>query len=78
MAITIKARFSKGVIIPLEKIEIPEGEEITVIILEAISKGKDFLEVLDTTFGAWKDTINCDELLKNIYADRFILTRPKD
>jgi predicted DNA-binding antitoxin AbrB/MazE fold protein len=75
MAKTIKARFSKGVIEPLGKVDIAEGEEITVTIVE-ISKTEEE-DPLDTTFGGWADTIDCEELKKNIYDDRLITTRPK-
>ncbi len=40
MGKTVKARFSKGVIKPLEKVEIEEGKEITITIVEAPSKQK--------------------------------------
>lgn len=40
MARTIRARFSHGVIKPLEKVEFSEGEEFTVIIHEAPKKPK--------------------------------------
>ncbi len=72
----IRAKFSKGVIRPLEKIEIKEGVEINVIISETPEKaeGKD---VLDATFGGWSDLIDGEELKKNIYADRLISTRPE-
>ena len=38
MARTIKARFSHGVIEPLEKVEMPEGKEITITIEEILTK----------------------------------------
>ena len=76
MAKTIRARFSHGVIEPLEKIELPEGKEFTITIPEESEK-KSFLEVLKATAGGWKDTIDCEELIKNIYADRLISTRPE-
>jgi len=38
MARTIRARFSHGVIEPLEKVEMPEGKEITITISEALTK----------------------------------------
>lgn len=38
MARTIKARFSHGVIEPLEKVEMPEGKEITITISEILTK----------------------------------------
>lgn len=40
MARTIKARFSHGVIEPLEKVEFSEGEEFTVIVPDASEKPK--------------------------------------
>lgn len=40
MARTIRARFSQGVIEPLEKVEFPEGKEFTVIVPEASEKPK--------------------------------------
>lgn len=75
MGKTIRAKFSKGVIIPLEKIELEEGKEITVTILDLPESylGED---PLDATAGAWKDLIDCDELIKNIYEGRRIATRP--
>ena len=47
MGKTIKARFSKGVIEPLEKIDIDEGKEITITIIEvpASLKKEDVLEI---------------------------------
>ncbi len=38
MARTIRARFSHGVIEPLEKVEMPEGQEITITIAETLTK----------------------------------------
>jgi predicted DNA-binding antitoxin AbrB/MazE fold protein len=75
----IRARFSEGVIKPLEKIDIREGEEIAISILEApkMSGKKSFLEALKKTAGGWKDLIDCDELKRNIYNDRLIATRPE-
>jgi predicted DNA-binding antitoxin AbrB/MazE fold protein len=69
-----KARYKNGIIEPLEKIEIKEGSEITIALLEQNEvdpKG------LIRSFGGWKNTVDCDELIKNIYADRQISTRPE-
>jgi predicted DNA-binding antitoxin AbrB/MazE fold protein len=75
---TIKARFSKGMIEPLEKVEIKEGGEITISILEAPPKPVkiNFSEALKKTAGGWKGLIDCDELIRNIYNDHLIATRP--
>lgn len=68
MGKTIRARFSKGVIEPLEKVDIPEGEEFIVIITEVPSEPKE--DAFARTAGAWKGTINAEKLIKDIYADR--------
>jgi predicted DNA-binding antitoxin AbrB/MazE fold protein len=75
MSKTIRARFSKGIIEPLEKVDIDEGKEITVTIIEipAPSKKEDALEA---SAGGWKGLIDAEELIKNIYDDRLISTRP--
>lgn len=72
----IRARFSHGVFTPLERIDIPDGKELTIDISDE-SKKKVFSDVLRETAGAWKNSIDCKELLKNIYADRHISTRPE-
>ncbi len=74
MGKTIRARFSKGVIKPLEKIDIDEGKEITITIREVRASPKKE-DVLETTAGGWKGLIDAEELKKNIYADRLISTR---
>jgi len=72
--LTFKARYKDGIIKPLEKVDIEDGTEITIALLE--KKGID-PNGLIRSFGGWKDTVDCDELLKNIYADRQISTRPE-
>lgn len=59
----------KGVIEPLEKLEIEEGKELTVTISEVPEKveGED---PLDLTFGGWVGLIDAEELKKNTYGLR--------
>ena len=76
MAREIRAKFSKGVIEPLEKVDLEEGEELTIIISER-AKGKGMVETLRATAGAWKGTHDPEELKRNIYADRLISDRPE-
>lgn len=63
----VRARYSKGVITPLEKLEIDEGKELTVTISEVpeIVEGED---PLDLSFGGWVGSTDAEELKKNIYA----------
>ena len=72
----IKARFSKGVIKPLEKLNIKEGERLEIIIL-SVSKGKGMIEALDSTAGGWRNLIDAEELKRNIYSDRLVSNRPE-
>ncbi len=71
---TIKARYRNGVIEPLEKIDIAEGEEITITLLEPITNGASGIE---KSFGGWKGLIDAEQFLKDVYESRRISTRPE-
>ena len=73
---TIKARFSNGVIKPLEDLTIEEGKELIITISEAPAGAEKTMEALRKSFGGWKGLIDAEELKKNIYNDRLINTRP--
>jgi len=74
MGKTIKARYTKGVIEPLEEVDIPEGKEISITIIDIppVIREKDAFE---RSAGAWKGTIDAEKLIENIYADRLLSTR---
>lgn len=74
METTIRAKFSKGVIEPLEKMELEEGTEINITV-SILPKTENTLKSLRDTVGAWKGTIDSKELKRNIYSDRLIKTR---
>ena len=71
----IRARFSNGVIEPLETVNVAEGEELEVTIEEKPTKAED--ESFLKAAGSWKGLIDAEEMIKNIYADRHISTRPE-
>ena len=73
---TIKARFRNGIIEPLEKVELREGEEftLTIVRLPAVRKERDAFR---ESRGGWKGLIDCEELKRNIYEDRLLHTRPE-
>ena len=79
MGKTVRARFSNGVIEPLEKVLIAQGREVLVTILLELPppSPREGIDFLDATAGAWKDSINCEELKRNIYADRLLTTKPE-
>ncbi len=62
--------------VPLEKIDIPEGKEFIITISDEL-KEKNLSDAFEETAGSWKDTIDCDKLIKNTYSDRSISTRKK-
>ena len=75
MGKTIRAIISKGVIKPLEELDIEDDKEVTITIVEIpdnLEKG----DVLDKTAGGWVGLVDAEELKRNIYSDRLINTRP--
>lgn len=75
MSKTIRARIRRGVLEPLEKVDLPEGKEVTVTILEVPSSEDD--EAFRKAAGSWKGLVDADTLIRNIYADRLLSTRPE-
>ena len=75
MSRTIRARVKQGLLEPLEAIDVPDGTEVTVTIVDVPST-EDF-EAFRRAAGSWKGTVDADELIRNIYADRRIATRPE-
>lgn len=74
MAGTVRARKRGGVLELLEPVELPEGKEVSVTILE--TPGARSSEGLKRSAGAWKGLVDAEKLIENIYADRLISTRP--
>jgi predicted DNA-binding antitoxin AbrB/MazE fold protein len=71
----IRARVGRGVLTLLEKIDIPEGKEVSVTILETPERRD--AEGLRKSAGGWKGLVDAEKLIENIYADRLISTRPE-
>jgi len=74
MTKTIRARM-RGVLEPMENIDLPEGEEVTVTITRVPSP--EDVEAFRKAAGGWRGNVDAEELIRNIYADRLISTRPK-
>ena len=75
MAGTIRARVGRGVLTLLGKLDIPEGKEVSVTILESPARRN--AEGLRKSAGGWKDLVDAEKLIEQIYADRLISTRPE-
>ena len=72
---TIRVRIRGGMFEPLEKVDLPEGKEVTITILD-VPPERDF-EAFRRAAGGWKGTIDAEALIRNIYADRLVSTRPE-
>lgn len=70
----IRAKFSKGVIEPLEKVDLTDGEEF-IISIKALPTPEHRRRALETAAGAWEGTHDPKALKRHIYADRLIDTR---
>jgi predicted DNA-binding antitoxin AbrB/MazE fold protein len=75
MSSTIRAKVRRGVLEPLEKVDLPEGKEVIITIFGTPSS-LDF-DAFSRSAGGWKGTLNVESLIRNIYADRLISTRPE-
>ena len=74
MSGTIRARVKRGMLELLEKVDLPEGKEVSVTILETPSPRS--TDGLRRSAGGWKGLIDAGQLIENIYNDRLISTRP--
>jgi predicted DNA-binding antitoxin AbrB/MazE fold protein len=63
-----------GMLELLEKVDLPEGKEVTVTILDTPAARRG--DGLRRSAGAWKGNVDTDKLIEHIYADRLISTRP--
>lgn len=71
---TVRARVRTGMLELLGNIDLPEGTEVTVTILDE-SSGAD-REAFRRAAGGWKETVDAETLIKNIYESRLLSTRP--
>jgi len=71
----IKARFSKGVLIPQRRLDLEEGEDVLISISDRQEERS--AEALRATAGAWKGTHDPEALKRAIYSDRHSASRPQ-
>ena len=74
MSSTVRARMRRGMLVLLEKVDLAEGTEVTITILDEPSAAD--REAFRRAAGGWKDTVDADTLINNIYASRLVSTRP--
>lgn len=75
MGTTIKARYSGGLLEPLERLDLTEGQEVTVTILNIpLIRDPDFLT---GTAGGWAGLIDAEKLKREVNERRLLTTRPE-
>ncbi|MFI5399166.1 MAG: antitoxin family protein [Candidatus Binatia bacterium] len=74
MTRTIRARVTHGMLAPAEPLDLPDGSEVEVTV--ATSPSEADLAASRAAAGGWKGKVDADTLIRNIYADRLIQTRP--
>lgn len=65
----IRGKYSKGVIHPLEELDLNEGEEV-VITVKDTPLNKAAKEAFRRAAGSWKGTLDFDAFLRDLYASR--------
>ena len=74
MAGAYRARVRSGRLELLEKLNLPEGTEVTVTIEKVVPDAD--REAFRRAAGGWKDTVDAETLITNIYDSRLLATRP--
>jgi predicted DNA-binding antitoxin AbrB/MazE fold protein len=75
MGSTIRVRVRGGVLEPIEKLDLPEGTEVTITILEVPPESD--TDAFRRSFGSWKGTIDAEDLIRKIRESRAVSTRPE-
>jgi len=70
----VRARIRRGVIEPVEALDLAEGEEVLVSIFRAPSAGN--ARAFRRAAGGWKGTLNAESLIRRIYRARLLPGRP--
>jgi hypothetical protein len=70
----VRARVRGSSLDLLDRIPFRDGDEVLVSISEPVEAKN--LDALRRAAGVWKGMVDADALIRNIYADRLIATRP--
>lgn len=72
---TLRVRVRNGVLEPLEHLDLAEGQEVVVTIIEGVVDADQ--AAFRAAAGKWKSTHDPDSLIAAIYADRERQDRPQ-
>lgn len=79
MGTTIRARYTNGVLKPLENVDLEEGEEVSVIIATNSKEltAEEARARFEGSAGGWVGLIDCEKLKRDIYESRSIVNPRK-
>lgn len=73
---SVRARVKRGRLEPLEPLDLPEGREVTLTIVDDEPTEGD-VEASLRAAGGWKGTGSTRRLVRDIYRSRLVRTRPE-
>lgn len=76
MVQSVKATYKEGVLEPSESLDLENGQEVGLSISEA-GDASDVTKGRVETAGSWRGLVDAEQLKRNIYESRQIVTRPE-
>lgn len=76
MTTTVRATVKKGRLVPLEELNLPEGREVTLRIVDEELSDREIEAAIKKAAGGWKGTGDTRRLVTAIFRCRLVRTRP--
>ena len=72
----VRGKYSNGVVLPLEELDLTEGSEVVIAVRDdpPLERKR---KALRASAGAWKGLHDPDALIRKIYTSRHIQSRPE-
>ena len=68
---TVKARFINGALVPIETLDLKEGDEVRVTVdTKTAVSAEELTERSKAAAGGWAGSIDAEKLLRDIYTSR--------
>ena len=87
MPVTVKVKYANGVLTPLEPLDLADAEYRVILDDAPVADPPDATAVAPETtaaeaafqnsLGAWRGTHDPEELIRQLYADRLVNSRPE-
>jgi len=77
MTTTLRATVRRGRLVPLEALDLPEGREVTLRIVNDELTDRQIEAAIKEAAGGWKGTGHTDRFVKSLYRRRLVRTRPE-